>query len=128
MRIHPTAVIDSQAEIHAEVEVGPYVVIQGPVKIGRGTRIMAHAVVTGWTEIGEDNEVHPGAVLGDAPQDMAYRGEETYLRIGNQNSFREHVQIHRGTTAGSATVIGDRNYLMGSAHVAHNCRLGNEIV
>jgi UDP-N-acetylglucosamine acyltransferase len=128
MRIHPAAVIDACAEIHREVEIGPYVVIQGPVTIGRGTRIMAHAMVTGWTTIGEDNEIHPGVVLGDAPQDKAYQGEETYLRIGNQNTFREHVQVHRGTTAGSATVIGDRNYLMGSAHVAHNCRLGNEIV
>src|SRR5919197_5246070 len=121
MRIHPTAVIDSRAEIDAGAEIGPYVVIEGPVRIGHGTRIMAHAIVTGWTEIGEDNEVHPGAVLGDSPQDRSYQGEETYLRIGSQNIFREHVQVHRGTVRGSATVIGDRNYLMGSAHLAHNC-------
>lgn len=128
MGIHPSAVIDPAAEIHKEVEIGPYVVIQGPVKIGRGTRIMAHAFLTGWTEIGEDNEIHPGAVLGEAAQDKAYGGEESYLKVGNHNIFREYVQIHRGTAKGSSTVIGDHNFLMAAAHVGHNCRLGDEIV
>ena len=80
MSIHPTAVIDPKAEIDSEVEIGPYVVIEGPVRIKRGTRVMAHAYLAGWTEIGESNEIHPGVVLGDAPQDKAYKGEETYLR------------------------------------------------
>lgn len=128
MAIHATAVIDSRAEIHDEAEIGPYVVIDGPVRIGRGTRVMAHAVLTGWTEIGEENEIHPGAVLGDAPQDRAYRGQETYLRIGSHNIFREYVQIHRGTAPGSATVIGSHNFLMAGAHVGHNCQLGEQIV
>ncbi|MBI2359055.1 MAG: acyl-ACP--UDP-N-acetylglucosamine O-acyltransferase [Deltaproteobacteria bacterium] len=128
MAIHPTAVIDSRAEIHDEVEIGPYVVIDGPVRIGRGTRVMAHSVLTGWTEMGEENEIHPGAVLGDAPQDKAYRGQESYLRIGSRNIFREHVQVHRGTAPGSATVIGNDNFLMAGAHVGHNCRLGEHIV
>ncbi|MCZ6625808.1 MAG: acyl-ACP--UDP-N-acetylglucosamine O-acyltransferase [Deltaproteobacteria bacterium] len=128
MAIHPTAVIDPRAEIHAEAEIGPYVVIDGPVKIERGTRVMAHATITGWTEIGEGNEIHPGAVLGDAPQDKAYHGEESYLRIGDHNIIREHVQIHRGTVPGSSTVIGNHNFLMAGAHVGHNCRLGEHIV
>lgn len=128
MPIHPTAVIDPQAEIHAEAEIDPYVVVSGPVRIGRGTRIMAHAYITGWTEIGEENEIHPGVVLGDAPQDKAYQGEKSYLKIGHHNVFREHVQVHRGTAAGSSTVIGDDNYLMATAHVGHNCRLGDHIV
>ncbi len=128
MPIHPTAVIDPRAEIHAEAEIDPYVVIRGPVRIDRGTRIMAHAYVTGWTEIGAENEIHPGVVLGDAPQDKAYHGEETYLKIGNHNVFREYVQVHRGTAAGSSTVIGDDNFLMATAHVGHNCRLGDHIV
>jgi UDP-N-acetylglucosamine acyltransferase len=128
MTIHPTAVVDARAEIHQEAEISPYVVIEGPVRIGRGTRVMAHAYLTGWTEIGEHNEIHPGAALGGAPQDKAYRGQESYLQIGSHNIFREHVQIHRGTSPGSATVVGDRNFLMAGSHVGHNCRLGNEIV
>src|SRR5687768_11406200 len=112
MSIHPTAIIDSQAEIAAGVEIGAYVVIEGRVRIGRGTRVMAHAYLTGCTEIGEDNEIHPGAALGGAPQDKAYGGQETYLRIGQRNIIREHVQVHRGTAVDSATVIGDDNFLM----------------
>lgn len=125
MTIHPTAVIDPKAELDAAVEIGPYTVIEGPVRIKRGTRVMAHAYLTGWTEIGEGNEIHPGAVLGDAPQDKAYKGEETYLRIGDHNIIREHVQIHRGTTAGSSTIIGSNNFLMATSHVGHNCLLGD---
>jgi len=112
MTIHPTAVIDPKAEIDGEVDIGPYVVIEGPVKIKRGTYVMAHAYLTGWTEIGADNEIHPGAMLGNAPQDKAYKGAETYLKIGDRNIFREHIQVHRGTVAGSSTVVGDDNFLM----------------
>jgi UDP-N-acetylglucosamine acyltransferase len=128
LTIHPTAVVDARAEIASDVEIGPYVVIDGPVKIGRGTRVMAHAFLTGWTEIGEDNEIHPGAVLGDAPQDKAYRGDRSYLKIGDRNIFREHVQVHRGTAPESSTVIGSDNFLMVNSHVGHNCRLGNQNV
>jgi UDP-N-acetylglucosamine acyltransferase len=128
MPIHPTAVIDPRAEVVADAEIGPYVVIDGPVRIGAGTRVMAHAYLTGATEIGADNEIHPGAALGGPPQDKAYRGQQTFLRIGDRNLIREHVQIHRGTAAGSATVIGNDNFLMGNSHVGHNCRLGNNIV
>jgi UDP-N-acetylglucosamine acyltransferase len=128
MSIHPTAIIDPKAEIDADVEVGPYVVIEGPVKIERGTRIMAHAYLGGWTEIGEGNEIHPGVVLGDAPQDRAYKGEETYLRIGARNIFREHVQVHRGTTAGSATTIGNENFFMACSHIGHNCKVADQVI
>jgi len=125
--IHPTAVIDPRAEVHEEVEIGPYVVVEGVVRIGRGTRVMAHAYITGWTAVGENNEIHPGAVLGDAPQDKAYHGEESYLRVGDHNIFREYVQVHRGTAPGSSTLIGSHNFLMAAAHVGHNCRLGDHI-
>jgi UDP-N-acetylglucosamine acyltransferase len=128
MSIHSTAVIDSRADIDSDVEIGPYVVIEGPVKIKRRTRIMAQAYVTGWTEIGEDNEIHPGAMLGGAPQDRAYQGQETYLKIGNQNVIREHAQVHRGTVAHSSTIIGSHNFLMATAHVGHNCTLGDNVV
>jgi UDP-N-acetylglucosamine acyltransferase len=128
MSIHPTAVIDAKAEIDGEVDIGPYVVIDGPVKVHRGTRVMAHAYLTGWTEIGANNEIHPGAVLGNSPQDKAYKGQETYLKIGAGNIFREYVQVHRGTTAGSATVIGNNNFLMATAHVGHNCQLADNVI
>jgi UDP-N-acetylglucosamine acyltransferase len=126
--IHPTAMVDSKAEIHPECDIGPYVVVEGPVKIRRGTRVMAHATILGWTEIGEENQIHPGAVLGGAPQDKAYSGAETYLKIGSHNVFRELVQVHRGTAPGSSTLIGNDNYLMATSHVGHNCRLGDHIV
>lgn len=128
MALHPTAVVSSRAELDAEVDVGPYVVIDGPVQIGRGTRILAHAVLSGWTRIGRDNEIHMGAVVGHVPQDVAYTGARSYLRIGDRNVIREHSQIHRGTKAESETVVGDDNFLMQHAHVAHNCRLGNHTV
>jgi UDP-N-acetylglucosamine acyltransferase len=125
MSIHSTAVIDAKAEIDSEVEIGPYAVIDGAVKIKRGTRVMAHAYLTGWTEIGEGNEIHPGAVLGAAPQDKAYKGQESYLRIGDRNIIREYAQIHRGTAAQSATVVGNDNFLMATSHIGHNCQLGD---
>jgi len=128
MSIHPTAVIDAKAEIDPSVEIGPYVVIDGAVKIKRGTRVMAHAYLTGLTEIGEDNEIHPGAVVGGAPQDRAYKGQPTYLRIGDRNIIREYAQIHRGTAAGSATVLGNDNFLMATSHVGHNCVLADNVI
>ena len=128
MSIHPTAIVDGKAEIDSGVEIGPYVVIDGPVKIKRGTRVLAHAYLTGWTEIGADNEIYPGAVLGAPPQDKAYKGEESYLRIGDRNIFREHVQVHRGTASGSATEIGSDNFLMATSHVGHNCKIGNGVI
>jgi UDP-N-acetylglucosamine acyltransferase len=127
LAIHPTAIIDSRAIVHPETEIGPYVVIEGPVSIGRGTRVMAHAFLSGWTEIGEDNEIHPGAVVGHAPQDLAYQGEKSYLKVGNRNVIREHVQIHRATGAGLSTVIGNQNFLMANSHVGHNCRLSDGV-
>jgi UDP-N-acetylglucosamine acyltransferase len=128
MSIHPTAIVDPRAEIDGSAEIGPYVVVQGPVKIGRATRVMAHASMMGWTEIGVENEIHGGTVIGDAPQDQAYKGEESYLKIGDRNIIREFVQIHLGTKPGSSTIIGNDNFLMATSHVAHNCRLGNRIV
>jgi UDP-N-acetylglucosamine acyltransferase len=123
--IHDTAVVSAGAVIHPTATIGPYVVIEGAVRIGAETQVMAHAMLRGSTEIGERNVIHPGAVLGGEPQDLAFAGGETFLRIGNDNVFREHVTAHRGTLTGSATLIGDGNYFMQSAHVAHNCRIGN---
>jgi UDP-N-acetylglucosamine acyltransferase len=126
--IHPTAIVDPRAEIDASADVGPFAVIEGRVLVGERTRIHAHAVITGWVEIGADNRVHSGAVLGDVPQDVAFSGAESFLRIGDGNVFRENSTIHRGTKPGSETRIGDRNYFMQNSHVAHNCRIGNDTI
>jgi UDP-N-acetylglucosamine acyltransferase len=126
--IHPTALVDPQAVVDPNAYLGPYVVIEGPARIGAGTRVMAHAVIRGATVLGARNVVHPGVVLGGEPQDLAFRGGDTFLTIGDDNVFREHAQVHRGTVPGSATVIGDGNYFMQNAHVAHNCRIGNQTI
>jgi len=128
MPIHRTALIDPLAAVHPEADIGPFVVIDGPVKIGPRTRVQAHATLMGATEVGADNVVHSGAVIGDTPQDLAFGGAESFLRIGDRNVIREHVQIHRGTKPGSATVIGNDNYFMANAHVGHNCSIGNHVI
>ncbi len=127
--IHPTAVIAPGACLADDVEVGPYVIIEDHVSIGSGTKIMAHAVVRGYTTIGERNQIHMGAVIGHDPQDVAFDPDaESYVRIGNENSIREYCTIHRGTKHGSATCIGDNNFLMVNVHVAHNVQIGNRVV
>jgi UDP-N-acetylglucosamine acyltransferase len=126
--IHPSAIFDARAELDASVDVGPYVVIDGPVRIGARTRVMAGAFLTGRCEIGADNVVHPGAVIGHEPQDLAYRGAPTGLRIGDRNVLREHCEVHRGTEEGTWTEIGSDNFLMSRVHVAHNCHIGNRTV
>lgn len=125
MAIHPTAIVDARAEIDATAEIGPYVIVDGPVVVGPGTRVMAHAVLTGHTVIGRDNVIHYGAVIGNEPQDLGYRGAPTGLRIGDRNILREHVEIHRATKVEQPTTLGDDNFLLSQAHVAHDCQLGN---
>src|SRR5262249_60864511 len=107
---------------------GPSGVIDGPVRIGARTRVLAGAYLPGHTQLGADNIVHPGAILGHEPQDLAYSGAPTGLRIGDRNVFREHSEVHRATQPGTSTQIGDDNYLMSHAHVAHNCRIGNRTI
>lgn len=126
--IHPTAVIDLKAEIHPSVVVGPYAVIDGGVRIGEQCRIGPHVYITGSTTIGARNKFHAGAVIGDAPQDLGYKGADTRLRIGDDNTFRECVTVNRSTKEGTETSIGSRNLLMACAHVAHDCRLGDNII
>ncbi|MFN8545447.1 MAG: acyl-ACP--UDP-N-acetylglucosamine O-acyltransferase [Candidatus Binatia bacterium] len=126
--IHPTAIVDPRAEVDPTAEVGPYVVIDGPVRVGPRTRVMAHAFLAGATVLGADNVVHPGAVLGHEPQDLSYAGAPTELVIGDRNVFREHCEVHRATQAGTRTVLGNDNYLMSHAHVAHNCTLGDRTI
>lgn len=128
MPIHPTAVIDPRSTIDSSVDIGPYSVIEGPVRVAAGVHIAPHVHLLGHTTIGEGCRIHTGAVVGDWPQDRAYTGAESYCKIGSQTIIREHVTIHRGTAPGSETVIGDRCLLLAHSHVAHNCRLGDDIL
>lgn len=120
--------IDPRASIDPGADIGPLAVIDGPVTVGAGTRVLAHVVLTGRTTIGRDNVIHMGSVIGHEPQDTAYSGADTELRIGDRNVFREHSEVHRGSTPETPTVIGDDNFLMSRSHVAHDCRLGNRII
>jgi UDP-N-acetylglucosamine acyltransferase len=127
MAIHPTAIIDRRAEIDPTADIGAYVIIDGLVKVGPRVRVFPHACLTGWTEIGADCEVHPNAVVGHAPQDLAYHGEETYCRVGEGTIIREGMSIHRGTSPGSATIVGKRCFLMANSHIGHNCVVGDDV-
>jgi UDP-N-acetylglucosamine acyltransferase len=128
-RIHATAVIDPRAELGADVAVGPYAVIEGPVKLGDRCVLHAHAVVMGHTTMGAGNQVFPGAVIGAPPQDLKHAGEFTRLEIGDGNAFREHVTVHPGTAkAGGLTRIGSRGLYMVGSHVAHDCIVGDQVV
>ena len=129
MRIHPTAIVSPQADLDPSVEVGPYAIIEDNVRIATGTRVMARAYITGYTEIGRDNQIHMGAVIGHEPQDLKFdRSIRSYLRIGDRNVFREYTTVHRGTEPDSATIIGNDCFLMANAHVGHNCVVGNQVI
>jgi UDP-N-acetylglucosamine acyltransferase len=127
--IDSRAVVSPRAELAPDVEVGPYAVIGPDVTIGAGCWIGPHAVINGPTVMGEGNRVHQFASLGDAPQDMKYRGEPTRLVIGARNTFREFVSVNRGTVTGiGETRIGDDNMILAYSHIAHDCVLGNHII
>ena len=128
MTIHPTAIVHPRAELGMEVAIGPYAIIGEHVRLGAGTRVGPHAVIDGWTTIGERCDIGVGAVLGGAPQDLKYRGQRTFLRIGDQTCIREYVTIHRSAEEGQATVIGSHAFLMAYTHVAHDCRLGDHVI
>jgi len=128
LAIHPTAVISPGAIIADNVDIGPYAIVEDEVKLGPYVRIMAHAHITGYTEIGEATEIHMGAVIGHVPQDLAFRKKKTGLVIGKRNIIREYATVHRGTHGGTKTRIGDDNFIMGFVHVGHNCEIGNKVV
>jgi UDP-N-acetylglucosamine acyltransferase len=127
--IHPTAIVADGAELGADVEIGPYSVIDDHVKIGDGTQIGANVRILENTTIGKKCEIHYGAVVGGVPQDKKFHGEKTETIIGNENVIREYVTINRGTEGGGAkTVLGDRNLIMSYVHIAHDCILANDII
>ena len=125
--IHPTAIIHPKAKLDSTVLVGPYAVIDAGVELGAHCVIGPHVYLTGVTTIGARNRFHAGCVIGDAPQDLKYKNEPTRLRIGEDNVFREHATVHRSNTTAEDTVIGSQNFLMAHCHVAHNCRIGNQV-
>jgi UDP-N-acetylglucosamine acyltransferase len=128
-RVHPTAVVMRGAQIGPGTIVGPNAVIGEHVRLGRGCRVGASAVVEGFTDVGDETEIFPFASIGLIPQDLKFKGEETHLRIGRRNIFREFVTIHRGTRGGGGeTRIGDRNVFMAYAHIAHDCHIGNDTI
>lgn len=127
--IHPTAIIADSAVIADDVEIGPYSIIGENVEIGSGTKIDSHVVIKGPTKIGKDNRIYQFAALGDAPQDKAYAGEPTRLVVGDRNTIREYVTFSRGTVKDKGvTIVGDDNWIMAHAHIAHDCVVGSKTV
>ena len=126
--IHPTAVVHPKAKVHATTRIGPYAVVDAEVTLGPECELGPHVYITGATVIGAKNRFHAGCVIGDAPQDLKYKGELTGLRIGDGNVFRENLTVHRSVSVGEETVIGNSCLLMASCHVGHNSVLGNHVI
>jgi len=127
--IHPTAIIDPEAEIGEGVDIGPYSVIEKGVSIDEGTKIGPHVVIREGTQIGKGCQIFQFASIGEAPQFLGYKGEKTFLQIGDQNIIREFVTLHRGTVKGGGkTVIGNESFFMAYSHVAHDCQIGNQVI
>lgn len=126
--IHPTAVIHPDARVGDGIRVGPFAVVDAGVTLGDGCTLGPHVYLTGRTAIGRKNSFGPGCVIGEAPQDLKYGGEDTELVIGDGNDFREHVTVHRSNTPDEATRIGDECFLMAHSHVGHNSVLGSRVV
>lgn len=126
--IHPTAIIHPQAKLDSSIRVGPHAVIDADVELGADCVVGPHVYLTGVTKIGAGNQFHAGCVIGDAPQDLKYKGRPTRVSIGDHNVFREHTTVNRATTPDDATVVGSHNFIMAGAHIAHNCDLGNDVI
>ena len=127
--IHKTAIINKNSKISEDVEIGPYCIVGPEVEIGKNTVLHSHVNLVGNTKIGKNNEIFPFASIGTPPQDLKYKGEKNSLVIGDNNKFREYVNINPGTkNGGEVTKIGNNNLLMVYCHVAHDCNLSNNIV
>lgn len=127
--IHPSAIVDSKAELDSTVEVGPFSVIGPNVQIGARTKVGPHMVISGCTTIGEDNVFHGSASIGGDPQDKKYKGEPTRLTIGHRNTIREYCTFNTGTVQdGGLTSLGDDNWIMAYVHIAHDCHVGSHTI
>jgi len=126
--IDKTAIINKNAKVHTNVKIGPYTIIGPNVEIGENTEIQSHVSITGNTKIGKGNKIYPFVSIND-PQDLKYNGEETSLIIGDNNKIREYVTINPGTIGGGCkTVIGNNCLFMISSHIAHDCKVGNNVI
>lgn len=126
--IHKTAIVSGKATIADGVEIGPYCVIGDDVTLGRGVKLHSHVLIDGTTEIGDNTTIFPFATIGLIPQDRKYSGEESRVKIGKNNTLREHVTVHSGTKLGRLeTTLGDNCLLMVGSHVAHDCIVGNNV-
>ena len=128
MKIHPTAIVDKKAKLADDIEVGPFAIIGSDVTIGRFNKVGAHVVIEGHTTIGENCHIFTGACVGSIPQDLKYKGEKTFLKIGNSNTIREYTTLNPATSEGGVTSIEDGNLFMAYSHVAHDCSIGNECI
>jgi UDP-N-acetylglucosamine acyltransferase len=129
LKLHPTALVDPGARIGDDVEIGPFSIIGPEVVIGDHTIVQSHLVIEGEVAIGTGNFIGHGAVIGAPPQDVSFSPQrKTRVEIGNENIIREYCTIHRGSAEGSATKIGDKNFLMTGAHLGHNCTIGNNVI
>jgi UDP-N-acetylglucosamine acyltransferase len=127
-QIAPTARVHRDAKIGAGVVVGDFCIVEEDVVLGAGCFLEPYVYIKRWTTLGKRNHISAGTVLGTDPLDKGFKGERSYLKIGNGNRVREHYTISRGTAPESETVIGDDNYIMTSGHIAHNCKIGNQTV
>ncbi|MEJ5165955.1 MAG: acyl-ACP--UDP-N-acetylglucosamine O-acyltransferase [Thermoanaerobaculia bacterium] len=128
-KIHSTAIISNKARISDNVEIGPYCIVGDDVEIGEGTVLLSFVQIERWTKIGKNNKIYGPSHIGFAPQDLTYKGEETFLEIGDENTIREYTTIHRGTKKGGGiTRIGNKNFFMAYSHIAHDCQVGNNII
>ncbi|MBI2175038.1 MAG: acyl-ACP--UDP-N-acetylglucosamine O-acyltransferase [Candidatus Omnitrophica bacterium] len=126
--IHPTATIGKRVQLGEHNEIGPGCGLEDGATLGSGNRLWMNAYVGPGTTIGDNNQIHMGAIIGHLPQDLAFKGGESFTRLGSGNMIREYVTIHRGTQEGSSTVVGDDNFFLTGAHIAHNCQVGNRVV
>jgi len=129
VKIHETAIVERGAQLGTDVEIGPYSIVGAEAIIGDKCVIQSHVVIEGAVKMGAGNLIGHGAILGSPPQDLGFQANiKSRVEMGNSNVIREHCTIHRGATEGSATVLGDGNFLMVGAHLGHDCRLGNSVV
>ena len=127
-KIHPTAIVESGAQLADDVIIGPYCTVSAEAVIGRGTELISHVVIAGNTTLGEENRVSPFAVLGGQTQDLKFKGGSPGVKIGNKNTIREYVTVNAATNDGDYTVVGDQCLLMAYSHIAHCCHVGNQVI
>ncbi|MBD3224599.1 MAG: acyl-ACP--UDP-N-acetylglucosamine O-acyltransferase [Caldithrix sp.] len=127
-KIHPSAVVDKDAEIAENVQIGPYAIIEKGVKIGERTTIASHAVVAEGASIGKNCRIFSGAVIATVPQDLKFGNEKTFVEIGDNTTIREYATVNRATTHSYYTRVGSNCLLMAYSHIAHDCQIGNNVV